>query len=149
MSSDFGIDLDEIFKVVDTADVLIIRFQIVGDQRLLVDARSTELDPPVVRLVPRAESVEERFRSLKQIRPRFPLPDRIMSFQWPRHVQTLAASGVWERVVQRMVATGHAEMQQMCDEVWTELVVAERREVLAAITGGRGYQTLWQRTPGA
>lgn len=146
MSNDFGIDLDEIFHVVDTADVLIIRFQIVVDKRLLVDARSTELDPPLVRLVDRAGSVEERFRSLKQLRPRLPLPDRIMSFQWPRHVDVLAAAGVWDRIVRRMVTSGHAGMQEMCNRVWRELVAAERREVIAAISGGEGYQTLWERT---
>lgn len=145
MSNDYGIDLDEIFKVVDSAEVLIIRLQIVADQRLLVDARSTEIDPPLVRLVARASSVEERFRSLKQIRPRLPLPDKIMSFQWPKHVDVLAAAGVWDRIVQRMVASGHRGMQEMCDAVWAELVAAERREVIAAIRGGEGYQTLWER----
>lgn len=148
MSNDFGIDLDEIFKVVDTADVLVIRFQIVAATRLLVDTRSTELDPPVVKLVARAGSVEERFRSLKQLRPRLPLPDKIMSFQWPRHVELLAAAGVWERIVRRLVTTGHAGMQDMCAEVWRDLVAAERREVIAAILGGEGYQTLWERTRG-
>lgn len=144
MSNDFGIDLDEIFKVLDTADVLIIRFQLV-DQRLLIDARHTELDPPLVKLVPRAGSVEERFRSLKQLRPRLPLPDKIMSFQWPRHVRLLADAGVWERIVARMTASGHPKMHEMCDNVWRELLIAERREEIAAIRGGEGFQTLWER----
>jgi hypothetical protein len=148
MSNDFGIDLDEIFKVIDTADVLIIRFQSIADQRLLVDARSSPVDPPLLRLVPRASSVEERFRNLKQLRPRFPLPDKIMSFQWPRqHVETLATAGVWERIVRRMAASGHPGMQQMCEQVWRELLTAERREVFAAIRGGEGYETLWERRP--
>jgi hypothetical protein len=145
MSNDFGIDLDEIFKVLDTADVLIIRFQLV-DQRLLIDARHTDVDPPLVKLVPRAGSVEERFRSLKELRPRLPLPDKIMSFQWPRHVRVLADAGVWQRVVDRMSASGHTNVQSMCDAVWQELVAAERREEMAAIRGGEGFQTLWERT---
>src|SRR5438105_1267438 len=98
MSSDFGIDLDEIYQVIETAEVVIIRFQMPVDRRLLIDARSADGDPPVVRLVPRASSVEERFRSLKQLRPRLPLPDKIMSFQWPRHVRVLEEAGVWSRV---------------------------------------------------
>lgn len=146
MSNDYGLDLSEILKVVDSADVLIIRFQIVNDRRLLVDARSTRIDPPTVQLVDRASSVEERFRSLKQLRPRFPLPEKIMSFQWPRHVSMLAETGVWERIVQRMTGSGHAGMQRMCDSVWRELVEAERREIFAAVRGGPGYQTLWERT---
>ena len=145
MSSDFGLDLAEINRVIDTADVLIIRFQLV-DQRLLVDTRSTELDPPLLKLVARASSVEERFRSLKLLRPRLPLPDRILSFQWPRHVTMLAETGVWERLTRRMAATGHPGLDKLCAEVWQDLVLAERREVQAAIVGGPGYQTLWQRS---
>lgn len=146
MSDDFGLELDEILNVVDTADVLIIRFQIVADSRLLVDTRSTELDPPLVRLVPRASSVEERFRNLKQLRPRLPLPDRIMSFQWPRHVSMLAEAGVWDRIVRRVVGSGHAGAEAMCATVWRELVAAERREVVAAIRGEDRYQTLWEKS---
>ncbi len=145
MSNDFGLDLDEIFQVVETADVLIIRFQIIADTRLLVDARSTEVDAPLIRLVPRAESVEDRFRGLKQLRPRFDLPDKIMSFRWPRHVSMLAETGVWDRIIQRMVDSGHESARSMCDHVWGELMASERREVFAAIRGGEGYQTLWER----
>jgi hypothetical protein len=145
MSSDFGIDLDEIYNVVETAEVVIIRFQMPVDRRLLIDARSTEVDPPILRLVPRASSVEERFRSLKQLRPRLPVPDRIMSFQWPRHVRVLDEAGVWSRVVRRLVASGHPDVERMCEAVWRELLGAERREELAAIVGGEGWQTLWER----
>jgi hypothetical protein len=145
MSNDYGIDLDEILKVVDAAEVVIIRFQMPVDRRLLIDARSTEVDPPLVKLVARASSVEDRFRSLKRLRPRLPLPDRIMSFQWPKHVKVLEESGVWGRIVRRMLESGHSNVQQMCDEVWRELVSAERKEEIAAITGGEGWQTLWER----
>lgn len=145
MSKDFGLDLDEIFHVVDTAEVLIIRFQMPVDKRLLVDTRSTEIDPPLVTLVSRASSVEERFRNLKQLRPRLPLPDKILSFQWPRHVAALAECGVWERIVRRLEDSGHAGVRAMCDAVWRELVAAERREEIAAIRGGEGWHTLWQR----
>lgn len=144
MSNDFGLDLDEIVKVLDTADVMIIRFQLL-DQRLLIDARSTQIDPPLVKLVPRAGSVEERFRGVKQLRPRLPVPERIMSFQWPRHAKLLADAGVWQRIVGRMTDSGHAGMDRMCDEVWRQILAAERREEIAAIRGGEGFKTLWQR----
>ena len=35
---EFGMDLDEVMEVIDTAEVLVIRFAIL-DKRLLVDAR--------------------------------------------------------------------------------------------------------------
>ena len=72
-------DVTEIGKVIDTADVLVIRFQIL-DERLLIDNRTNDVDGPLIAVVPKAGSVEERFKSLKRLRPRFPLPDKITSF---------------------------------------------------------------------
>lgn len=145
MSDNQGIDLAEILAVVDSAEVVIIRFQMPTDKRLLVDTRATPLDPPLIKLVDRANSVEERFRGLKQLRPRMPLPDKIMSFQWPRHIRMLEETGIWGRIVQRMESSGHAGATAMCAEVLNELLAAERREEVAAIVGGDGWRTLWER----
>lgn len=147
MSDHQGLDIDEILGVVDAAEVLIIRFQMPVDKRLLVDTRATPLDPPLLRLVDRANSVEERFRGLKQLRPRMPLPDKIMSFQWPRHVRTLEETGIWERIVKRIERSGHATAAGMCAAVWNELLAAERRDEVSAIVGGEGWRTLWEREP--
>ena len=145
MSNDFGIELDEILRVIDTAEVMIIRFQMPSGQRLLIDTRGSDIDPPLARLVDRASSVEERFRDLKKLRPRLPLPDRILSFQWPRHVRMLAETGVWERIVHRLTESGSPTARRMCDDVWRQLLAAERAEEVAAILGGDGWQTLWER----
>jgi hypothetical protein len=144
MENDFGLDIQEIMKVIDTADVLVVRFAIV-DKRLLVDARHNEEEGPLISLVPRASSVEERFRHLKQVRPRFPLPERIMSFLWPRHVELLQTSGVWQRMVDRLSAGGHAGTAEKCEAVYRELRSEERTQVMAAIRGEGGYQSLWER----
>jgi hypothetical protein len=144
MENDFGLDLREIIKIIDTAEVLVIRFAII-DKRLLVDARHSQEEGPLIRLVPRAGSVEERFRHLKQLRPRFPLPERIMSFMWPRHAELLKTSGVWQRIVDRLVALGHAGTAEECEAVYRELLGEERAQVVAAIRGEGGYQSLWER----
>jgi len=144
MENDFGLDLQEIMKVIDTAEVLVVRFAIV-DKRLLVDARHNEEEGPLIKLVARASSVEERFRHLKEIRPRFPLPERIMSFMWPRHVALLQASGVWQHIVDRLEALGHAGTADQCEAVYQELLAEERAQVVAAIRGESGYQSLWER----
>lgn len=144
MENDFGLDLQEIMKVIDTAEVLVVRFAIV-DKRLLVDARHNEEEGPLIKLVARANSVEERFRHLKEIRPRFPLPERIMSFMWPRHVALLQTSGVWQRIVDRLEALGHAGTADQCEAVYQELLAEERAQVVAAIRGESGYQSLWER----
>lgn len=141
---DFGLDLDEVMQVIDTAEVLVVRFAIL-EERLLMDARCDGEEGPLIRLVPRVNSVEERFRNLKQLRPRLSLPERIMSFMWPRNIQTLESSGVWLRIVQRLQATGYPGVDEQCAAVFQELLRKERSEIVAAIKGGEGYHSLWER----
>ncbi len=142
---DYGFDVDEVLRVIETAEVLVIRFAIL-DQRLLIDARASPEEGPLIAVVPRAASLEDRFRSLKQMRPRFPLPDKIMSFMWPRHVGTFKSSILWERIVQRLVSLGGETMADHCEKACQELERQERAEVVAAIRGGDGYQSLWERS---
>jgi hypothetical protein len=145
MEQDFGLDLEEAARAIDTAEVLIVRFKII-EPRLMVDSRARDGDGPMIRLVPRASSVEERFRNLKELRPAYPLPDRILSFEWPRHVQTIEAAGLWQKIEQRLESAGGSEAKAHAARVFRELLAAERREEVAAIRGGDGYQTLWERS---
>ena len=105
LSVEFGIDLDEVRRVIDSAEVLVVRFSLT-DRRLLIDCRTNETDGPLVRVVPPVASAEERFKALKQMRPRFRSPERIFNLQWPRHARALAESGIWEYMARRVVALG-------------------------------------------
>ena len=142
---DYGLDMDEVAKVIDSAEVLVIRFAIL-DKRLLLDTRTNEQEGPLIAIVTKAGSVEERFKSLKKMRPRFPLPDKIMSFMWPRQMETFRNSGLWQKIEARMVSLGGEEMGERCRHVYEELAREEKAEVMAAIRGGEGYQSLWERT---
>ncbi|HEY8173691.1 MAG TPA: hypothetical protein VIH21_11450, partial [Dehalococcoidia bacterium] len=133
---------DEVRRVIDAADVLVVRFS-VTDRRLLVDCRTNETEGPLVRVVPPVGSGEERFRSLKAMRPRFKTPERILTFQWPRHARALADAGVWEYLAKRVCGLGWSDTAARCDAAFEELVREERRVELAAITGGEGFKTLW------
>ncbi len=141
---DYGLDIDEVRHVIATADVMIVRFAIL-EKRLLMDTRCNDTEGPLLRLVNRAGSAEERFRHLKQIRPRFQLPDRIMSFMWPRQIQTFEVSGLWQSIVDRVTNTGFPGMHEQCEKVFLELLGEEKKEILAAIRGDEGYQSLWER----
>jgi hypothetical protein len=141
---DLGFDLAPIQNAIASADVLIVRFSFF-EKRLLIDVRRSELDPPVIALLPQASAIEERFRSVKQARPRLPLPERIVSFQWPRHVETMAAAGIWQQIVQRLIEAGQPSIERRCEAAWQEMLVEERREVMRAIRGGERYETLWVR----
>lgn len=144
MTDDFGVDLDEVFRVIETADVLIVRFQII-QKRLLVDFRTRPGLGPMMALVQRAESVEDRFRSIKRMRPEFPFPERVMSFHWPRSTPVLLTSGAWQHVVDRMAVLGGHESIDDCGRTMEELLREERSEVHSAIRGSEHYQTLWER----
>jgi len=145
MDNDFAIDIDAILEVIDKADVITIRFLILP-QRLLIDARCSQSEGPLVRLVPRATSLEERFRSVKELRPRFRLPEKITAIWWPKHVQELVNCGIWDRIVQRVTSAGFPQAAEQCQEALKELVRQEQHEILNAVAG-EGYQCLWERTP--
>ena len=133
MNADFGIDLDEVRRVIDAAEVLVVRFAIT-DRRLLIDTRTSAEEGPMIRVVPPVSSGEERFKALKIMRPRFRTPNRILTFQWPRHARA-----------RRLVGMGWTDTAAHCDEAFRELIAEERKVEIAAITGGEGFKTLWAK----
>ena len=74
-----------------------------------------------------------------------PLPEKVMSFHWPRSMPVLLTSGIWQRIVDRASALGDDETTETCGRIMEELLVLERREVFGAIRGADHYQTLWER----
>lgn len=144
MSDDFGIDLDDVNRVIDSAEVLIIRLETVGN-RVLVDFRSDAGNPPFISRVPRVNSIEERVRAIKEMRPAFPYPEKLMSFAWPRRVGVIEAAGVWDRVRGRLEAIGGDQAGDAARRVLGELIDEEHREVRAAVVGGEEMRTIWER----
>ncbi|MEX2247299.1 MAG: hypothetical protein WEC75_11505 [Dehalococcoidia bacterium] len=141
MDNAYHLDFGEILKTVRHSDVLTLRFVTVPE-RLIIDNRFSEVDPPMVKLVPKVNSAEERFKSLKVLRPRFRLPKKISAIWWPRPVSALCEHGVWDAVVRRVVDNGFPAVAAGCDEIMRELLRMERLELQHAIQG-EGYQTLW------
>lgn len=141
MDNDYSIDLRALAQTLATTDVITMRFITVG-HRLLLDFRSTELDGPMIRVVPPVRSVRERYESLRQLRPRFDLPERIVSVAWPRFVQSLAASDVWRTVMERVVDSGHTAAVRAAEETLQRVVELEAEHQREAITG-EGFRTLW------
>ena len=144
MDNEYRIDTGEVLRTVRTAEVVIFRFVTVP-HRLLVDYRHTDVDPPLVKLVPRAASAEDRFKSIKMLRPRFRLPKKISAVWWPRYVETLDDAGIWGAIVQRIIDDGFPAVAAECDGIIDELRRMERDEFANAIAG-EGYRTLWPVT---
>lgn len=141
MDNEYNVDFEAILRTVRTADVLVFRF-ITVPQRLLIDNRSSEVDAPLVKLVPKAANAEERFKSLKMLRPRFKLPEKISAIWWPRYIKTMRETGLADEITRRIAEAGFPAAARECEEVLDELARMERAEVAKAI-GGDGYRTLW------
>lgn len=142
MDNDYELNVDEIVQTVESAEVLTLRF-VVLSQRLLIDARFSSIDGPLLKLVPAVKTAEERFRSLKQLRPRFRIPEKICSVWWPKHIESLATSGVWPAIARRIIDSSSPGAAQLCEEVFQELLTLEQEEIRNAILG-KGYQALWE-----
>ena len=145
MDNDFSIDLADIAATIHTHDVIAIRFVSVG-QRLLLDFRSNELDGPMVKLVPPVTSVEERYRSLAKLRPRFAAPEKIIAIWWPRFARSLEETGIWAEVMERVADSGHVDSTRRAGDTFRELLELELKEQRGAITG-EGFRTIWSASP--
>jgi hypothetical protein len=119
MDNDYELNVGEIVQTVESAEVLTLRF-VVLSQRLLIDTRFTAVDGPMLKLVPPVKTAEERFRSLKQLRPRFRIPEKICSVWWPKHIDSLATSGVWPAIARRVIDSGSPDAAQLCEDVFRE-----------------------------
>lgn len=145
MEQDFSVDLDEVRQNFAAADVIALYFPLFR-QTLLLDVRSSAVDPPLVRVVPMARSVEERVEAVRRLRPRLGRPDAIALLAWPRRVAGVKAAGVWQLLADRLAEAGMANAELVLERCYRELLGAERTEFSRAIRG-EGYRTLWQRTP--
>ncbi len=143
MDMDYPIDLPEVFNIIETSEVIIIRFSTV-EKRLLLDFRFNSMERPMVRIVNRVRNAEERFRDLRRLRPGLALPDKIMTFHWPKHIASMERLGIVGRLVNKFKTLGFPELEETCLSIIVELQSLEQKELVAAVKGD-GYQTLWEK----
>src|SRR3989304_7206784 len=91
-----------------------------------MDPRSNDVDGPMIGVVPMAASPEERFKSLRQLRPRFPRADSITIVPWTKYVASLQRLGVWDHVVRRFAEAGDPGLVRQCQACFEELAAAGR-----------------------
>jgi hypothetical protein len=141
VDNDYSIDLDDIVSTLSGSDVVVMRFVALG-QRLLLDFRATELEGPMVRVVAPVKSVQDRYKELKVIRPRFPTPERITAVLWPRFARSLRDSPAWTEVLARISDTGHADSVRAAKDALEQIIALEHRTECEAVRG-EGFRTLW------
>ena len=143
MEGEYVIDLAEVLHSLETSDVIAMYFDRLR-KTLLLDARTNALDGPLVKIVPMASSPEERFKSLKKMRPRFPNPESITIIPWPKYVASLERLGVLEQLTRRFAEEGQFEVVRQCQKCYKELLKLEE-ELMAQALSGENFETLWQR----
>lgn len=141
MDSDFRIDTDEVCRAIDSGEIIALYFPLLR-KTLLMDTRTNNVDGPMIKVVPMAASPEERFRELVRMRPRFPKPETINIIPWPKYVNSLVSTKVWDHIVRRYLELGSSEIVRQCEACLKEIRDAEREEIRRAITGD-GYETFW------
>ncbi|MPZ22219.1 MAG: hypothetical protein GEU28_01435 [Dehalococcoidia bacterium] len=135
-------DERQLLRSLEEAEVIAVRFTTIP-QRLLIDLRTSEIDGPMIKVLPRARSAEERVRTLKKLRPRFKLPRKIAGVSWPRFVRSLEEQGGADAIVNQMAIVGGVPAARAAREAVDELLLLERREIYKAIKG-EDYRTLWE-----
>lgn len=141
MDNDFSMDLRDLARTIETNDVVTMRFVTFG-KRLLLDFRSTEIDGPLVKVVEPVKSARARYESLKEMRPRFESPEKIVAIAWPRFARSLGATEAWDAVMRRLVDSGHPEAIRAAERALAELQELEIKAQRDAIRG-EGFRTLW------
>lgn len=143
VDGDFDLDFNEIHRAVTGAEVLSIFFPLVR-KSLIIDTRCSVREGPMVRLAPQAGSLEERYRSIHRMRPKFPRPENLVAFPWPRYVSSLVQSGAVECIRSRLKQSGYSHPLLALDKAIEEVRRLERLELAAAVLGER-YHTIWAR----
>ena len=141
MDGDFVLDLDDVIESVEGAEVMSLSF-LTFNKALVIDTRSNGADGPLVCVKPLVGSPQERIRSIRNMRSGFPRIESLTVIPWPRYVDSLVSLGVWERIVARLVASGHSDASGACDEVLVELRRLEKAELVAVLSGD-SYHTIW------
>jgi len=143
MDGDFRINLEEILRNIYSAEIISIYFPLLR-KTILIDTRFSDNDPPMVKIVPMALTVDDRNRALRKLRPNFPRSRSLTVIPWPKYVESLVDLGIWDKVMERFVDSGHKKSVEECRNVLEEMYDLEMEE-LSAVIRGENYHTIWSR----
>ena len=125
----FNLNINEVMNNITSAEVITLYFPYLS-KTMILDLRHSEDDMPLVRLVPMVDNMEERFRSLKKLRPRFPKPEAITVIPWPKYVRNLQSLGVYEKIVERLMQLGYPSVVNDFCGAYDELVKMDAKNFL-------------------
>ena len=142
MNADFPGEMNEVLQTIEMSEVITILFPIIRHS-LVVDTRTSSEVGPMVRAMPQTKGLEERIRSVHRLRPQFPRPDHLVVIPWPKYITNLVSLGVADALAKRLTATGSSEAMRELRRSIEQLARLERQEMVAVISGGGDYRTIW------
>ncbi len=135
------VDFAALRERLEHADLVVIGFHAFPD-RLLLDARSSPAEGPLVAVVAPVAGVRERYAWLERHRAAFGPPEGFTFAVWPHSIALLRDDGVLAPMSARMEAVSN-EADLAMSRALARLRVLERRAVREAVRGGPGWETLW------
>ena len=143
MDGAIDLDIERLRRSLKSVDHVLFRMTPAGvSQRLLVDFRVTPTLGPGVHLLPEAGSLAERVKTIEQVRPGLPVPERLVIVTWPLRVDALERLGVLQLIRDRLAAMDAFDRITELDQSYATLLDLQRQELRRAITGD-GYRTIW------
>ncbi len=135
------VDLGALRERLEQDELIVIGFHTFAE-RLLLDARSSPTEGPLVAVVAPVSSVQERYAWLKKHRSAFELPDDFTFAIWPHSIAFIREYDVLGPMNARMSAVSNKADQAMSRAI-ARLEVLERRTIREAVLGGPDWDTLW------
>ena len=141
-----ALDQDAIDEAVSEAEGIVLGFDFTAE-RLLIDMRDDPRGrtPPIVELVEPLANAQERHIWLSARRPGLRAPDELLFFLWPHSVAYLESSALLEGAAARIEHEQGVNVRDFIADAVQELRGHEQHDLLAAVRGGEGFETLWSR----
>ena len=135
--------VQQMISAIDDAEVISIFFPLLR-RALIIDARSSPDQPPLITLMPQVASVEERIAMIEAQRPGLGKVRAILAVPWLRSVRELGERGIVPVLVERLAKSGlspevsRPRLEKALDRLWRV-----ERLAFASLIRGEGYQTIW------
>ena len=144
MESRFDRYMREVLDSVEQAEIVCVIFPILN-QCLIYDGRHLNDDPPRITISQPLGSAERRLRQLNRARPNVPKATELTAFPWAGTVTSLVQSGIWDKLINRVIASGFPAAADTFKTTLNELLAWEHRFFVSLISGEGPFHTLWSR----
>ncbi|MDQ6692808.1 MAG: hypothetical protein M3014_00065 [Chloroflexota bacterium] len=135
--------LRETLSDIAEAETITVFFPLLR-RAIVIDTRHNEANAQMVKVMPQANSMDQRIRAIEQVRPELGKVRSIVGIPWMKSVRQLDEQGITPQLVRRLVVTG------MDERLARKSVGAALRELwqlenlaFARMIRGHGFKTLW------